>query len=131
MGSIEVGSDLDMLLMLSRSGTQPIHILSRHPLIQRGLVIEQGGVQAFDLGFRLRHSPVIGDRSSEAFPLTGEPDRIRSTHAVADDAMDILLNVVAGIEKLSARIDVLQDKRFVQLTHQRIRNLCVGGHHTT
>jgi len=113
MGGIGVGPDLDALVILSRSGTQPIHILSRHPLILPGLVIEQGRVQLFDRSFGLHHSSVIGDRCSEAFPLAGKPERVRSTHAVADDAVNVLLDMVARIEKLTAGVDVLQDERLV------------------
>jgi hypothetical protein len=42
--------------------------------------------------------------------LTGEPERIRSTYAVTDHAVDILFNVVARIQEFTAGIDVLQDE---------------------
>jgi hypothetical protein len=131
MGDIGVGPDLDALFMLSRSSTHPVYILTGHPLVLTGLVIEHRTEQIFDCGFRLHHAAVIDDRGSKPFPLTGEPECIRSTHAVTDHTVDILLNVVARIQEFTAGIDVLEDERLVQLAHERIRNLCVGRHHAT
>ena len=131
MGNILAGPDFDTFLVLGRRRTKPVYILTGHPLVKTGLVIEYRAEQVVDRGFRLHHSSVIHDRCSKPFPLTGEPERIRSTHAETDHAVDILFNVVARIQEFTAGIDVLQDERLVQLAHQRIRNLCVGRHHAT
>ena len=97
MGGIGVRCDFDALVMFRRSRTQPVHILAGHPLVLSGLVIEYRAEQIGDRSIRLHHSTVIDDRCAEPFPLTGEPECVRSTHAVADHTVDVLFNVVAGI----------------------------------